>query len=137
MLADLLRRTVPPWARWLAVVAVLLAAYGTGRVHQARDDFANAVARDRDRLAAVAAQLDRRAGIAHAAAVAYEGDRERIRTVYQTIEREVAHVVDRPVYRECRLDPDGLRLVAAALAGLNPAPAGQPPDPVQRSPPAR
>lgn len=137
MLGDLLTRAVPPWVRWLALVAVAAALYGTGRVHQARDDHAEAVARDRDRLAAVAAQLGRRAAVAHAAAVAYEGDRERIRTVYQTIEREVSRVVDRPVYRDCRLDPDGLRLVSAALAGVAPAPGGQPPDPVQRSPPAR
>lgn len=137
MLADLLTRAVPPWARWLALAAVAAALYGTGRIHQARVDHAESVQQDRDRLAAIAAQLKRRAGIAHAVAAAYERDRERIRTVYRTIEREVAHVVERPVYRDCRLDPDGLRLVGAALAGVEPAAGGQFADSVQRPTAAR
>ena len=44
MLADLLTRAVPPWARWLALAAVAAALYGTGRVHQARVDHAEQVA---------------------------------------------------------------------------------------------
>ena len=47
----------------------------------------------------------------------YNSYRSRIRTVYRAIEREVAHVVERPVYRDCSVDADGLRLWSAANRG--------------------
>ena len=86
-----------------------------GQVARANEELATVAAGEGG--AAIAAQLERRAGIAHAVAAAYERDRERIRTVYRTIEREVAHVVERPVYRDCSVDADGLRLWSAANRG--------------------
>ena len=117
MLADLLTRAVPPWARWLALAAVAAALYGTGRVHQARVDHAEQVAEQLGRAQAVADWLDRHARAGRAIEAAHESDRSRIRTVYRTIEREVAHVVERPVYRDCSVDADGLRLWSAANRG--------------------
>ena len=125
MLADLLTRAVPPWARWLALAAVAAALYGTGRVHQARVDHAEQVAEQLGRAQAVADWLDRHARAGRAIEAAHEADRSRIRTVYRTIEREVAHVVERPVYRDCSVDADGLHLWSAANRG-DPTPDAAP-----------
>ncbi len=125
MLADLLTRAVPPWARWLALAAVAAALYGTGRIHQARVDHAAHVAEQLGRAQAVADWLDRHARAGRAIEAAHEADRSRIRTVYRTIEREVAHVVERPVYRDCSVDADGLRLWSAANRG-DPTPDAAP-----------
>ncbi len=46
---------------------------------------------------------------------------ERVRTV--EIKREVQRVVEKPVYRECRLDDDGLRIYNAAASGVRVGPA--------------
>ena len=46
---------------------------------------------------------------------------ERIRTV--EIKREVQRVVEKPVYRDCRLDDDGLRVYNAAASGMRVEPA--------------
>lgn len=125
-------RLLPWWARLGAVAALALSLYGLGRLHQAEADSAERAREDRARLEATVQQLGRRAAIAHKVATAYESDRERIRVVHQTIVREVPHVIDRPVYRDCRLDADGVRLLTAALAGRAPDPAGQPPGAVPR-----
>lgn len=117
MLADLLTRAVPPWARWLALAAVAAALYGTGRIHQARVDHAAQVAEQLGRAQAVADWLDLHARAGRAIEAAHEADRERIRTVFRTIDREVLHVVDRPIYRDCSVDADGLRLWSAANRG--------------------
>ncbi len=126
MLADLLTRAVPPWLRWLAIAALMAAIYGTGRVHQARVDHAAQVAEQLVRAQAVADWLDRHARASRAIEAAHEGDRERIRTIYRNIAREVTHVVERPVYRDCRVDVDGLRLWAAANRGDSPPPDAAP-----------
>ncbi len=67
-----------------------------------------------------------------AASGALEQDREKARTVYRTITKEVDRVVEKPVYRDACFDPDGVRLANAALAGaLLPAR-----EPDRRVPPA-
>jgi hypothetical protein len=87
---------------------------------------------------ATVARLVRRAAVASAAGSAFEADRVRIETRTRVIRQEVQHVVERPVYRDCRLDPDGLRLVNAALGGSPAAiPASQPPEPVPGALPDR
>lgn len=70
----------------------------------------------------IAAQVQRANDIAQK----YEDARDNVKTVYRTIEKAVATIVNRPVYRDCVLDADGLRIwneanegSAAALA--NPA----------------
>lgn len=50
---------------------------------------------------------------------------ENVRVVTQTITRTVNKIVEKPVYRNVCLEPDGLRAVNSALAGQAPV-AGQP-----------
>lgn len=51
------------------------------------------------------------------AADRHEVAKAAIEVRYQTIEKEVQHVVEKPVYRNVCLDDDGLRVLGAALAG--------------------
>jgi hypothetical protein len=134
----MLTSLVPVWARWTVLLAAAAAIYGTGRLHQARVDQAEQLKIEHARTVANVERLVRRAAVASTAGSAFEADRTVIETRTRTILREVQHVVDRPVYRDCRLDPDGLRLVNAALSG-SPAtiPAGVPPDPVPGALPGR
>ncbi len=60
-------------------------------------------------------------------------------TRWKTVQKEVDRVVEKPVYRECRLDADGVRVYNAALDGLlhGAGAAGIPADvPVQPPAPA-
>ena len=50
------------------------------------------------------------------AAVAHESDKVRIETEYRDVIREVQRVVEKPVYRNVCLDPDGLSVIGDALA---------------------
>jgi hypothetical protein len=58
-----------------------------------------------------------RADKADQAAERHEKAKASIEIRYQTIEKEVQHVVEKPVYRNVCLDGDGLRVLRAALAG--------------------
>lgn len=53
---------------------------------------------------------------ANTAAVAFEGDRVRIEKEFVPITQEVERVVEKPVYRNVCLDPDGLSVIGDALA---------------------
>jgi hypothetical protein len=61
------------------------------------------------------------------AAEGHENDKAAIQTVFRTITKEVEHVVEKPVYRNVCIDPDGLRVANRAIAGAaaasGPAPA--------------
>ncbi len=62
-----------------------------------------------------------RADKADQAAARHETAKADIQVIYETIEKEVRHVVEKPVYRNICLDDDGLRVLAAAIAaGDNP-----------------
>lgn len=50
----------------------------------------------------------------------------RARVVTRTIQQQVDKVVERAVYRDCRLDDDGLRLWNAANAGAETPPPAKP-----------
>lgn len=50
------------------------------------------------------------------AAVAHESDKVRIETEYRDVIKEVQRVVEKPVYRNVYLDPDGLSVIGDALA---------------------
>lgn len=51
------------------------------------------------------------------AAERHEKAKVEIEVRYETITKEVQHVVEKPVYRNVCLDDDGLRVLGAALAG--------------------
>lgn len=108
----------------VAAAALVAAAAGAWGGWQLRDLQADA-----DELARVQQeQRDslRRQEAAYGASQRHEQDgqqrREQIRTVIQEVER----VVERPVYSAVCLDPDGLRLIAAAIG---PATAASQPGP--------
>lgn len=138
MLGNLVTRLFPPWVLAAVAAAFMVAAYGLGRLHESTANEAATAVRDQARLTAQTDLLIRRSAIAQAAAAAEQVDQARIETRFRTITREVAHVVERPVYRDCRLDADGLRLVRAAFSG-DPAPdaPGIPGGPAPGSPPNR
>lgn len=129
---------IPAWIRWAILLAAAATLYGTGRLHQARADHAEQLEIEHARTVANVERLVRRAEVAGKAGAAFEADRAAIQTRTRVILQEVQHVVERPVYRDCRLDPDGLRLLNAALGG-SPVPdrAGVPPDPVPAALPDR
>jgi len=134
----MLTSLVPVGARWAVLLSAAAALYCTGRIHQAHVDEAEQLEREHARTVANVDRLVRRAAVATAAGAAFESDRTLIETKTRIILKEVQHVVDRPVYRDCRLDPDGLRLSNAALGGSPAAiPASQPPDPVPGALPGR
>lgn len=66
------------------------------------------------------------------AAVSHEGIKAKLQRQDAVLVREIERVVEKPVYRTECIDADGLRIIAAALAGSAPDP-GQPapavPDP--------
>lgn len=109
---------INPWVILAAVVAVI-AAYMGGR-HDGRE-IADA---QRLRDEQVARQVFDQAQAAAAGEIA----KIKVRnvTVQQTLEKEIH---EKPVYRDCRHTPDGLRSINAALAGTEPADRGKLPDP--------
>lgn len=52
---------MPVWARWAILLAACAALYGTGRIHQARDDQTEQIERDHKRMVANVDRLARRA----------------------------------------------------------------------------
>lgn len=52
-----------------------------------------------------------------------EKSRNEKRIVYRNVTQQVDRIIDRPVYRNECLDPDGLRAVNTALAGKAEAPS--------------
>ena len=72
--------------------------------------------------AELAAQVNQRATErlqrqnSNTAAVAHESDKVRIETEYRDVIKEVQRVVEKPVYRNVCLDPDGLSVIGDALA---------------------
>lgn len=77
------------------------------RVEQAKSDFL------------------RREKEAYAPSVAHEQFKQRERVVYEVITETVDKIIDRPVYRNVCIDPDGLRALNAAVNG-NPEDTAQP-----------
>lgn len=61
--------------------------------------------------------------------VAKQEDRERIVTIYRTIRQQVEpEIVEKPVYRDCRVGPGVLRSLVAAAEGGVPADSQKPAD---------
>ena len=70
-------------------------------------------------------QREKEAQRAAEAATELEKVKTKTKVVYRTITQEVDRVVEKPIYRDVCLDPDGLRLANAALVGAL-TPAAQP-----------
>lgn len=108
---------LPPMA-W-AVVAALL--FGAWQYHRANGEAAQ---REAARTEAAAEQFARNEKIV-AASVRHEDARAVRARQTEQIVKEVDRVVEVPRYRDVCLDPDGMRLVAAAIDGT-PVDTGQP-----------
>ncbi len=54
---------------------------------------------------------------AYAPSVAHEQFKQRERVVYEVITETVDKIIERPVYRNVCIDPDGLRSLNAAVRG--------------------
>ena len=68
------------------------------------------------RLSALAEAEKKRDKASYEAATTFEKGRTRVETVFNTITETVEVIVDRPVYRNVCLDPDGLRALRDAAA---------------------
>lgn len=103
----------------LAALAAILGAYFYGR-----HDGSEIAAAQRLRDEQVARQVFDQAQAAAAGEIA----KIKVRnvTVQQTLEKEIH---EKPVYRDCRHTPDGLRSINAAILGTEPADRGKLPDP--------
>lgn len=111
-----------PFQSHLIVGALAAAvAFGSGWTVQGWRRDAADLERQED-----AAELVRlRARTADKASETHEVFKERERVVYQVITETVDRIVERPVYRNICLDPDGLRALSDAIHGRASDP-GQP-----------
>jgi len=73
-------------------------------------------AKESKRLAQAVEAANRRDKASYDASVNFEKGKEHVRTVFQKIEVEVEKIVTRTEYRDMCLDPDGLRVLARAVA---------------------
>lgn len=48
-----------------------------------------------------------------------EAEKQKIKIEFREIKHETTKIVDRPVYRECKFDADGLRIANKAIISAN------------------
>lgn len=68
------------------------------------------------RLSAIAEAEKKRDKASYVASVTFEKGRTQVETRYQTITETIEKIVDRPIYRNVCLDPDGLQALRNAAA---------------------
>lgn len=83
-------------------------------------------ARDLKAVQEVARVQILRADRADQAAERHEVAKAKIEVRYETITKEVQHVVEKPVYRNICFDDDGLRVIRDALATASASAASEP-----------
>lgn len=113
-----------PWALGLALVLGLGGGWQVRGWYQAEKDLAVMAAEQKTREALANVTID----IAAATETAIQGIRLENRTIYTTAQKEI---VEKPVYRDCVLTPNGVRDLNAARTA---AAASQP---AERLPSAR
>lgn len=104
---------IPVWI-YAAVAAVLLAmGFGSGYKVESwhRDSLEQAAIQKAEK------QVEAEATKQAAASQALETTKEQAHVQYVTITKTVDKIVERPVYRNVCLDPDGLRAANAAIRG--------------------
>lgn len=117
---------LPWWVRWAVLGVTALGAYGLGRHHQAEADDLAQSRQEAANARALAAWVSGRVRRAHELAASFEADRAALQTRTRTLTRYAERIVERPVYRDCQLDADGLRLIQSADRGDLPAAAPEP-----------
>lgn len=93
-----------------ALIGAAVASIGTYKVQQWRFDSA-----ELQRVEGEREQQRFREKAATAAGLKFEQDKERIKVVYEAIDKSVREIVERPVYRNICLDDDGLRQLNTAI----------------------
>jgi hypothetical protein len=86
------------------VVVAAIAAVGAWQVQNWRYD-----AMEKDRAQQEAKEQIRKAERVDQAAAAHEKDKVRIETKYRTVTKEIVREVEKPVYRNVCISPDGVR----------------------------
>ena len=99
-------------AKLVLLLACLVAGFGAGVKYHAGQDAIAEQARQVNQRATERLQRQN----SNTAAVAHESDKVRIETEYRDVIKEVQRVVEKPVYRNVCLDPDGLSVIGDALA---------------------
>lgn len=117
----------------LIALSLLTAGYFKGR------SDANANCQTKIEAIAAKAQELKDAEItqANTASTKLEIGNAQAKIIYKTITQTVDRVVERPVYLNTCLDPDGLQLANAALAGIAAGPPSEPAATVPASGPAQ
>lgn len=112
----------------LAIVVATVAALGGSYLKGRSDGGTVASARYERHIASQTAEAARKnTGIVkqdQELIVAKTVDKEKIQVIYRTIREQMdAEIIEVPIYRDraCSVPADGLRLIAAAAAGLLPA----------------
>ncbi len=104
-----------------AIAAIALAIAMAGAYFKGHSDGADRVQVKWD--TAVADQRDKEQKQANVAVTKLESSNDKAKVVYRTITQSVDKLVDRPVYTNICLDPDGVRIANQALTGTLAAPA--------------
>ena len=99
-------------AKLVLLIACLVAGFAAGVKYHAGQDAIKENARQVNQRATERLQRQN----SNTAAVAHESDKVRIETEYRDVIKEVQRVVEKPVYRNVCLDPDGLSVIGDALA---------------------
>lgn len=105
-----------------AVIAGL--AIGFGGAWQTQNWRYGAI--EAKRLSAQVEAEKKRDKSSYDASVKFEKGKERVRTVFETIEIKVTEIVDRPIYLQQCFDADGLSLLNSAIAETAPGQSGKP-----------
>lgn len=93
-----------------AIAGAAIAFAGAWQIQSWRFDSA-----ELQRVEAGREQKRFREKAATAAGLNYEADKERIRVVYEVIDKSVREIIERPVYSNACLDDDGLRQLGDAI----------------------
>ena len=99
-------------AKLVLLIAVFVGGFAAGVKWHAGQDAIKENARQVNQRAMERLQRQN----SNTAAVAHESDKVRIETEYRDVIKEVQRVVEKPVYRNVCLDPDGLSVIGDALA---------------------
>ena len=99
-------------AKLVLLIACLVVGFAAGVKYHAGWDAIKENARQVNQRATERLQRQN----SNTAAVAHESDKVRIETEYRDVIKEVQRVVEKPVYRNVCLDPDGLSVIGDALA---------------------
>lgn len=109
-----------------ACIVVLAFVYQRGVIAERNDQLHQQVtAAEKEREALLKAIEEERARSSNAVA-RYTAELEALRRRASTTTREVIREVEKPVYRDCTLPPDGVRLLNEARRGPTATPSGTP-----------